>query len=254
MPAVRYTLENRFYGTRKLETFYRSKQEVNKLAYNRVVRVNQVPRCHWLRMREYNLTKPIMRGWHLIRNDEKESFKDIWFNQGGFESFLAYYLKGRFKDAFCLSAESSYVLHMKGHVPRDTHVMMLFGGSTLLELSFNCWLSLYVEKLRFPIDIESVNNLRAMTLPLALCRIGPNAIKRNPQLYEQALNRFKSPDPIIDVIVRYQYASAGHRLLGAYKQLGRKDTANYVQRTLKSEGFPLRPIFPFPNDYYSFNI
>lgn len=71
-----------------------------------------------------------------------------------------------------------------------------------------------------------------MSLPLALCRVGPSYFTKNAKDAEIALRLVKDPDEFIHLILRYDFKRAADRIIGAYQFLQETPTATQIRTPL----------------------
>ncbi|MBI3508468.1 MAG: Fic family protein [Chlamydiia bacterium] len=194
----------------------------------------------------------IIRGWYMftkpgLRPGESSS----WY--ANFWDFVAIYLQQNYQNAYCLSAENSIDLHIANPtIPKQVIAMTQKGGGTTANLPFNTSILIYPEPQNFPTEQTEIRGIRAMSLPLALCRITPSWFQLEPENAEVALRLIKDPSILIHTIAKHGFCRAAERIIGAYRALQDLETANAIANALQHEGMQLQPVNPFKTPVYLF--
>lgn len=205
---------------------------VHQVAHDHVVRSKDISRAdreslvrsHWL--------KPIVRGWYLlIRPDVSEGESSSWY--ASFWNFLGLYLSEFYGSQYCLSAESSLDLHVDSTtVPKQVIAIAKKGNNTPLELPFGTSLLTYKDPENITDEKVRLKGVQAMSLPLALCRVGPSYFTRNGKDAEIALRLIQDPSDWIRVLLKYDFKRAANRIVGAYQFLGEEEMAKQIRSYL----------------------
>lgn len=186
----------------------------------------------------------IIRGWYmLVRPDMATGDTAAWY--ANFWDFIHLYLQDRFGERYCLSAESSLDLHTeKSTVPKQLVVLTHQGGG-VTALMHGLSLITYVDKKKFPKQIDKKNKLNVMPLPYALCKVSPTYFQKNPRDAELALRMVSSVSDLVRVLAQYDLKTAAARLAGAYQFLDNTAFSNEIQKDLQTLGMKLTPENPF---------
>lgn len=186
----------------------------------------------------------IIRGWYmLVRPDIATGDTAAWY--ANLWDFIRIYLRYRFKDAYCLSAESSLDLHTENPAIPTQIIVIVKHGAGLIKLKHDTRLMLYTDTKNFPTEIIQKQNIQVMSLPYALCRVVPSYFQKNPREAELALRSIKSASEISQLIIRYQLKTAASRLIGAYQFLQANSMASAIKKDLTMAGIVVTPINPF---------
>src|SRR3990167_4113578 len=186
----------------------------------------------------------IIRGWYmLVRPDVATGDSTAWY--ANFWDFVRAYLKQRFGDEYCLSAESSLDLHTDNPLTPRQIIVMAKHGAGIRSLPYDTSLMIYVDSKNFPTEITKKNDLNVMQLAYALCKVAPSYYLKQPRDAEIALRSIKSANEISKVIIRHNLKTAANRLVGAYQALNDHDMAMAIKDDLATAGILVIPNQPF---------
>jgi len=187
----------------------------------------------------------ICKGWYLLsRPSQRAGESTAWY--AAFWDFLAVYLQERFDDDYCLSAVPSLEVHIGSNlVPRQVTAITTHGGKTMLELPHETSLLVYQDARNLPRAVEVVNDLRVMSLPVALCRMPVTVFRTRATDAEIALRAVKSVDDLVRVILESGSPGLANRFAGAYKFLGDEERAQQIVKAATAAGIVCRPENPF---------
>ncbi len=189
----------------------------------------------------------IIRGWYmLVRPDVATGDSAAWY--ANFWDFVEAYLRYRFNDDYCLSAEASLDLHIENPAIPKQLIVIAHSGAGFRSLLYNTSLMIYADTKNFPTEIIKKQNINVMSLAYALCKVSPSYFQKNPRDAELALRTIKTPDELSRIIIRYQFKTAAARLIGAYQFLNDNDMAERLTQDLKTVGMMVTPNNPFIHD------
>ena len=221
---------------------------VHKVAKHHIVRSKDISRADLEMLFSSRWLQPIVRGWYLlVRPDAAPGESSPWY--ACFWDFLGLYLENLYGDRYCLSAESSLDLHVNAStIPKQVIAIAEKGNNSPLELPFNTSLLTYGAPKNIPEETVKIRGIRAMPLPLALCRASPSYFTRNAKDAEIALRLAKDPSEWLYTILRYDFKRAANRIVGAYEFLQEKEMAEHIQTSLEREHFSILPENPFAEE------
>ena len=186
----------------------------------------------------------IIRGWYmLVRPDVAAGDTAAWY--ANFWDFVRIYLTHRFKDDYCLSAESSLDLHVENSVAPKQVVVIVKQGAGLRTLMHHTSLMMYADPENFPTEITKKNGINVMNLAYAICKVSPTFFQKNPRNAELALRTIKTPDEMTRIIARYHLKTAASRIIGAYQFLNDNTMATTIKNDLATIGILVNPNNPF---------
>lgn len=210
-----------------------------------VVRSAALSRADRERLRRAGYLKDIVKGWYfLVKPGLAAGESTAWY--ASFWNFLETYLTERFGDDYCLSAIASLELHVgTTTVPRQVVAMTAHGGKTLLSLPHDTSVLVYQDEKGLPREVDSVDGLRAMPLPYALCRLTPAYFRSNSINAELALRALNDVGALIRIILEAKSPALAGRLAGAYAFLGDSGKAREIESAARAVGIAVRPENPF---------
>ncbi len=189
----------------------------------------------------------IIRGWYLlVRPDILPGDTTSWY--ANYWDFIHVYLEDRFGDNYCLSAESSLDLHTQNPTIPQQLIVISNAGNSVQDLLYDTSIMIYEDKKNFPTEIEKLNGINVMPLPLAICKVTPRYFQKNPRNAELALRLIKTPSDLINMILKHELKSAAARIIGAYQFLQNDQFSTQIRSSLESLGILVNPSNPFPQE------
>lgn len=221
---------------------------VHKTAKDHIVRSQDISRADREILVQGRWLQQIIKGWYLlVRPDAPPGESSPWY--ASFWDFLGLYLQDLYGNEYCLSAESSLDLLINPTtIPKQVIVMAAKGNNSPLELPFNTSLLTYADPHHIPEERVQIKGVQTMSLPLALCRVGPTYFVKNSKDAEIALQLVKDPSELIRLILRYDLKRAANRIIGAYLFLQQPSIATQIRTTLEQEFFYTSPENPFQEE------
>lgn len=222
-------------------------EQAGEVATDGIIRSSSLSRKHREALVRAGWLRRIIRGWYLLLQptDGPEAstawYASVW-------TFASLYLASRLDDDYCLSAQSSLDLHLGPMlIPQQIIVIAGRGGSTVVNLPEQTSILTYQnsDTLPKPEQVETVRGVRAMSLPLALARVGGAFFERQPESSEIALRMLGEPSALIRILVSGESVSASERLAGAFEFLGENETSDRIQKAMEAAGKKIRPKNPF---------
>lgn len=187
----------------------------------------------------------ICKGWYLLsRPGQRAGESTAWY--ASFWDFLSVYLNKRFGKKYCLTAGSSVDIQIGSNlIPCQVTVMASHGGAMVLKLPHNTSVLAYQDPKNLPQTVESVNEVRVMSLPTALVRMPASFYQNRATDAEIALRSVKSSSELIRVILELESPTVAARLAGAYEAMGDHERAREISDAVKSTGMDCVPANPF---------
>lgn len=187
----------------------------------------------------------IIKGWYMIvRPDVATGDSTSWYTN--FWDFARIYLKNRYQDQYCLSAENSLELHVdKPLIPRQVIVIAPHGGGEPISLLYDTSLLIYADPKNIPTERETVKGLQTFSLPQALCRMTPKYFQNQAQEIEIALRMVRNTDSMAKFLIKNNLISAANRLIGAYEFIGDHNMSKALHNELTMAGMKLNHVNPF---------
>jgi len=230
-----------------------SLEVLHRLGANHVVRSSQISRVHRERLIQNDFLMEVVKGWYVVtRPALKDGSSTPWFSS--YWTFVTAYLNERFGMGYCLSSESSLLLHTGSTiVPPQLVVITKTKGTQKLNLPFDTSLLIYHDSKNFPSGRTKISDLWIMDLPTALCKAAPSFFRQNPADAELALRMVRDSSEILRILLEKGSISAASRLAGAYAFLGDSQMSERIARDMATSGYPIKPGNPFetPHPYLS---
>lgn len=210
------------------------------------IRANNMTRTHRERLLKNGFIQEVIKGWYIpSRPDEVAGESTAWYTS--FWGFSAGYLNSRFQDQWCLSPEQSINLHIgEWTVPRQLLVRSPKGGNKPINLLHDT--SIFDVKLAIPSkpqDIETINELRVLSLNMALVTCLPTTFKNNPVEIRTALSMISDASEILRILLDKGRSTVAGRLAGAFRNIGRSKIADNIIQTMRSAGYTINESDPF---------
>ena len=219
----------------------RSLQERGMVA----IRSRDLSRTHRERLLSNGFLKEVMKGWYIpSRPDEASGDSTSWYTS--FWDFCAAYLKTRFGDEWCLSAEQSIAVHTGNRtVPAQLLVRSPKGGNKPTTLPYGT--SLFDMRLTLPTtnDIVEKDGLRLYSAPAALVACQEGYFRQASTDVRAALAMIKDASDVLAILLEGGHSTIAGRLAGAFRNAGRGRVADQIIRTMKNAGYTVSEADPF---------
>jgi hypothetical protein len=209
------------------------------------IRSNEMTRTHRERLLKNGFIREVMKGWYVpARPDEPAVESTAWY--ASFWGFCAGYLNERFGDEWCLTPDQSISLHVGDWaVPKQLLVRSPKGGNKPTNLLFGT--SVFDARLGLPEseDVEVMDGLRVMSLVAALVGCSPGVYTANPVDMRAALAMLGEDTGLLRRLLNGGHSKVAGRLAGAFRNIGRTDTARNIVETMRSAGYAVSERDPF---------
>lgn len=209
------------------------------------IRTTQLTRLDRERLLKQGFLAEVMKGWYIpARPDGAPGETTAWY--ASFWAFASEYLTERFGDDWCLGAEQSILLHIENWtVPRQLLVRAPKGGNKPTTLLHET--SIFDVRLTLPAqgDVETINGMRVMRLPVALIAAAPTLYETSPRDLQAALAMLSEPADLLTPLLEGGHSTIAGRLAGAYRAIGRARFADTIRDTMRAAGFTVNETNPF---------
>lgn len=229
------------------EKLAKSLEKLKELQDKEVVAItkNELTRVHRERLLKNGFLKEVLNGWYIATpNDQPKGESTAWFT--AYWDFCAQYLKARFGDAYCISAEQSLMLHAGSTtVPDQLIIRAPKGNNAATQLIYNT--SLFVMKSPLPevAQVQAIHGIRALTLESAIVHCLPSVFQKNVTDARTALMMVKDSSQLLAVLLNGGHSKIAGRLAGAYRNLGQNQIADDILKTMGAAGYDVRESDPF---------
>jgi len=212
----------------------------------RVFRSGELTRVHRERLLKNGFLREVMKGW-LIASSPATDSGDTTTWHASFWEFCARYCAERFGDQWHLSPEQSLLLHAENTViPRQVTIYTPKGTNNAVGLLFGASLYDLKQKEMPPEDdLTGRDGLRLFTPEAALIKVPEAFFVRTPLEAQMMLSRARAASDVLGRLLDGGHSAIAGRLAGAFRRIGRADTADQILSAMKAAGYDVRETDPF---------
>ena len=212
----------------------------------RVFRSRELSRTHRERLLRNGFLREVIKGWLMSSSPSaREGDSTPWY--ASFWEFCASYCQDRFDDAWHLSPEHSIFLHAQNTViPTQVVVYCRQGTNHTINLLFGT--SLYdLKQAEMPPaeDVSVKDGLRLFSPAAALVKVPEAFFTRNPIEAQVVLSGIGEASDVLRLLLDGGYSAKAGQIAGAFRRIGRPQTADEIIRTMRSAGYDVRETDPF---------
>ena len=210
-----------------------------------IFRSSEFSRVHRERLVQSGFLVEIIKGWLLVSDPSKRgSESTLWY--ANFWNFLSVFLKKKFGENYCLSAESSLARHVASPtIPAQVTIITKKTSSQTVIFPFNTSIFLYQDQKNIPQAREIQNGLQIMTLPEAICRLSKTFFEKHALEAEIALSLIRDPAPLLHFLLKHGQTTIAGYLIGAYRHMGLETMAQKILDVMEAAGHKIRVENPF---------
>ena len=211
-----------------------------------VFRSEEFERAHLERLKRNGFLRPIIKGWFML-GDPGSSPNDTTPWHASFWEFCARYGTHRFGDQWHLAPVQSLLLHAeKTAVPNQVLVHAVQGANNRIELPFGTSLfDLKTKQMPRADDLCEKNGVRVFTPEAALVRAPPDFFRDSPIEAQTVLAGIEQTSGLLRRLLAGSNTVIAGRLAGAFRHIGREDSANEITRAMRETEHRLRETNPF---------
>ena len=209
------------------------------------IKSEDLTRTHRDRLISNGFIREVIRGWYIAINpEESKGNSTSWFTS--YWGFCSRYLKDRFGDDYCISAEQSLLLHSGNEVvPNQMIIRSVKGKNTITSLLFNTSLFSMKSPLSELESVEIKNGLRILNLPASIIYSSPSIFVSNPIDVRTALSMINDASELLGLLLDGGHSLKAGRIVGAFRNIGNFKIADEILKTMKSAGYDVRETDPF---------
>ncbi|HEY9120541.1 MAG TPA: Fic family protein [Marinobacter sp.] len=209
------------------------------------IQSSELSRTHRERLLQHGFIQEVMRGWYIpARPDETSGESTTWY--ASFWKFCARYLDTRMGEKWCLSPEQSLSLHAENWtVPKQLLVRAPAGRNQVTALPFGTSVLEVRSALPAPQEALLKDGQRIFNLPTALVAVSPAFFTSNPTDARAALAMVRDASDVLAKLLAGGHSVIAGRLVGAFRNIGRADSAEEILQTMKAAGYDVRENDPF---------
>jgi hypothetical protein len=229
------------------EKLAESLEMLKVLQDNGVVGINtsDLTRVHRQRLLKNGFIREVLQGWYISAPpEEPQGDSTSWYVS--FWGFCSQYLKERYGDDYCVSAEQSMILNSGNYsVPKQLIIKSSNGNNLPTELLFGTSLFAMRSPLPNRVEVENWNGIRVMNLPSSIIYSSPSFFSSQSTDGRTALLMIKDASELLGILLDLGHSKIAGRLAGAYRNLGQNKIADTILKTMKAAGYDVREIDPF---------
>ncbi|MCM2312185.1 MAG: Fic family protein [Steroidobacteraceae bacterium] len=209
------------------------------------VRSVDLSRTNRERLVRAGFLREVMKGWYIpTRPDETPGETTPWY--AAYWRFVAQYLEIRFGRDWCLSADQSLLLHVGDRrVPPQLLVRSPRGSNKPTTLLHDASVFDLRLELPGPDGLDTLDDLRVMTLEAALVHCSPGMYTDRPTEMRAALGMLRGTSDLLRPLLEGGRSKVTGRLAGALRNVGRGALADELVGALRSAGYSVQETDPF---------
>ncbi|HPF34461.1 MAG TPA: Fic family protein [Candidatus Krumholzibacteria bacterium] len=210
-----------------------------------VLRARDLGRTHRERLTAAGFLQDVVKGWYYrTRPDQINGESTSWYV--AFWDFCAQYLTLRFGKDWCLAPEQSLQWHAGDRtIPRQLLVRSPRGDNSVLALPFDTSLLSLRAAIPATQDMVQDEGMRLMSIPAALTTLPPDFYANHPLESQTALARITHASELLPPLLERGQTTVAGRLIGAFRAIGREETADDIAKAMRAAGHDVRVSDPF---------
>lgn len=189
--------------------------------------------------------KEVSKGWYISSNpSEAPGDTTSWYSC--YWDFCAKFIRHKYKENWCLSADQSLMLHAGNWtVPTQLHLRSPKANNSPISLPHQTSLFNYRAELPAKELMDIIKNIQVYNLQAALVYSTEGMYRANPLDCRIALASISDASEILPILLDNGHSTIGGRLAGAFRNIGRERIADQIIDTMKKAGYDIREDDPF---------
>ena len=214
-----------------------------------VFRSGEFEREHRERLKRNGFLRPIIKGWFML-GDPGASPSDTTPWYASFWEFCARYGAHRFGDQWHLAPAQSLLLHAENTaVPTQVLMHAVKGANNRIQLPFGTsFFDLKTRQMPRADDLCEKNGVRVFTPEAALVRVPASFFHEWPIEAQTVLAGIEQTSGLLRRLLAGSNSVIAGRLAGAFRHIGREDSANEIARVMRETEHRLRETNPFVSE------
>jgi hypothetical protein len=209
------------------------------------IKTTDLSRVHRERLLKNKFLSEVLKGWYLsVPGEEQSGDSTSWY--ASYWPFCAGYLKDRYGDSYCISAEQSLQIHSGNWtVPQQLIIRSTGGPNGNTPLPYGT--SLFTMKSSLPnaAEIKAVEGVRMLSLASSLIHCSPATFNRNPTDTRTALAMIRDSSDVLGLLLDGGHSTVAGRLAGAFRNIGQDKIADEILKTMQAAGYSVREADPY---------
>ena len=218
----------------------------------RVFVSKDLTRVHRERLVRNGFLQEVMKGWLIsAAPGVRAGDSTPWY--ASFWEFCACYCQDRFGDYWHLSPDQSLLLHAENSViPAQVIIYTPKGTNNSVKLLFGTSLYDLKQPNMLPaVDLVLRDALRLYSPGAALVKVTEGFFTRYPIEAQVALKSVADPSDVLRRLLEGGHSVVAGRLAGAFRHIGRGDTADEISAAMKAAGYSVHETNPFAEQQVS---
>lgn len=209
------------------------------------IKSSEINRTHRERLIKNGFLKEVSRGWYIVSNPhEAAGDTTSWYTS--YWQFCSRYLRDKYGDAYCISADQSLMIHAGNRtVPLQLIIRALEASNKVIPLLYNTSLLEMKSPLPYMADIVEINGIRMLPLHSALINCSTAMFERNAVDVRAAMALVQDASEILSPLLEGSHTVVAGRLAGAFRNIGRDRMADDILKTMKTADYNVRETDPF---------
>jgi len=211
------------------------------------IHTNDIPNRKFRELLTKNgFIKEVVKGWYIAADPQaSDGETTAWYS--AYWDFIAVFLKHKYGDDWCLSADQSLLLHAGNPaVPQQLLIRSPNGNNRPTALPHNT--SLFSLRGELPPADQLVvadNGIRMYNLQAALVYSAQAIYTRNAIDARTALSLIRDASELLPILLENGHTTLAGRLAGAFRNAGRHSIADQLVATFKQADYAIREEDPF---------
>ena len=212
---------------------------------NLIIRGPQVlGETHTKRLIQNGYLQPVIKGWYMPSFPGSEGDTTVWY--ASYWPFIVTYANSRFGKEWCLTPEESLNFYAgETVVPSQLIIRAKKGSNNILNLKFGDSLLDISSSLPKTIVEEQHFGVHLYSLAEALIFCTPQYFKSDVLNARTCLSLLKDASEILKIVADEGNTTRASRLVGALRNIGRKDLSEEITIFMQRLGYVMRPEDPF---------
>jgi hypothetical protein len=224
------------------EKLAESLEILKQLQESGIVAINtsMISRVHRERLLTNNYIREVTKGWYIaIPPEEKEGDSTSWYTS--YWSFCAGYLKERYGDGYCISAEQSLQIHAGDwSVPNQLVIRSTDGPNGITALPFNTSLVTIKSPLPNAAEIIEFEGIRMLSPGSSLIHCSPQMFTKYPIDVRTVLAMIRDSSDILGFLLEDGRSTKAGQLAGAFRNNSQEAIADQIINAMHKAGYSIR--------------
>ena len=189
--------------------------------------------------------KEVSKGWYISSNpSEAPGDTTSWYSC--YWDFCAKFIRHKYKEDWCLSADQSLMLHTGNWtVPAQLHLRSPKANNSPISLPHQTSVFNYRAELPAKELMTTINNIQVYNLQAALVYSSEGMYRAKPLDCRIALTSISDASELLPILLDNGHSTISGRLAGAFRNIGRNRIADQIIDTMRQAGYDIREDDPF---------